>query len=105
MRACASCGRESSDDKDAQIGLRRVRAVVLAHEGDCEAVEIAEQTDFLELRGRVFADLASVLELAGQRGDAVAALERALAEFERKGHIPGSEQVRGRQAELAAARG
>jgi hypothetical protein len=88
--------------------FRQARARVLARRGEHdaaiplarEAVQIGERTDMLFARGNALADLAEVLELAGDTAGAGAALERALAEYERKGVPPAVEQARARLAAL-----
>jgi tetratricopeptide (TPR) repeat protein len=100
--------RSIEDDMDAQIGLARAEAKILAHRGRFEdaerrardAVADAEQTEYLDLRGRALWDLAEVLELAGRPADATEALEGALDAYERKGHVAMAERVRERLAGL-----
>jgi tetratricopeptide (TPR) repeat protein len=96
------------DDGLTQMLFRQARARVLARRGEHdaaiplarEAVQIGERTDMLFARGNALADLAEVLELAGDTAGAGAALERALAEYERKGVPPAVEQARARLAAL-----
>jgi tetratricopeptide (TPR) repeat protein len=93
-----------AEDADANIGLRRVKARVLAERGELEeaerlaqeAVTRSERIDYLNLRGLAYSDLAEVLALAGRRVEASEALERALACYERKGNLAMTEQVRER---------
>jgi hypothetical protein len=59
-----------------------------------EAVALAEPTDFLELRADVFEALAHVEARAGQQEAWQAALERALAEHERKANLVSAQRVR-----------
>jgi class 3 adenylate cyclase/tetratricopeptide (TPR) repeat protein len=63
-----------------------------------EAVELVEPTDFLELRGRTFEALAHVEARAGRPTAWKAALERALAEHDRKGNLVSANRVRERLA-------
>jgi hypothetical protein len=63
-----------------------------------EAVELVEPTDFLELRGRAFEALAHVEARAGRPDRWKAALDRALAEHERKGNLVAAARVRNQQA-------
>jgi class 3 adenylate cyclase/tetratricopeptide (TPR) repeat protein len=92
------------DDADANIGLRRVKARVLAERGELEeaerlareAVARSERIDYLNLRGLAYGDLAEVFVLAGRRVDVSEALERALACYERKGNLAMTQRVRGR---------
>jgi tetratricopeptide (TPR) repeat protein len=93
-----------ADDTDAQVGLLRVRANLLAHQGDLaeaerlarEATELAAQTDYLNHHAKALADLADVLELVGRREEAGAAVEKALALYERKGNLVMAERTRER---------
>jgi class 3 adenylate cyclase/tetratricopeptide (TPR) repeat protein len=93
-----------ADDTDAQVGLLRVRANLLAHQGDFdealrlveEATELSAQTDYLNHQAKALTDLADVLELAGRREEAAAALEKALALYERKGNLVMAELTRER---------
>jgi class 3 adenylate cyclase/tetratricopeptide (TPR) repeat protein len=97
-----------TDDTDAQIGLLRVKANLLAQHGDLkeaerlahEATELAAQTDFLNHHAFALADLAEVLELAGEREQAAAAVGTALELYERKGNLVMVERARERLTEL-----
>jgi tetratricopeptide (TPR) repeat protein len=97
-----------ADDADAQIGVRRVRAKLLAQRGSLddaerlarEATERAGRTDYLNLHGRALCDFAEVLALAGKQVEATDVLERALGLYERKGNIVMAERTRARLAEL-----
>jgi class 3 adenylate cyclase/tetratricopeptide (TPR) repeat protein len=100
----------ADDDVVTQVLWRQTRARVLARRGEhdaarrlaAEAVELADSTDMLIQRGHALADLAEVLELGGDVVGAAAALERALAEYERKGVPPAVEQARARLAALGS---
>ena len=91
-----------SEEPDAWVRSRCLRARVLAGEGRTDeaeqlarsAVERAETTDRLDLRGGAFLDLATVLAAAGK--DPRPALEQALALFERKGNLVMAERTRAR---------
>ena len=109
------CARTSEqlgagDDVITQVLWRQARARVLARQGrhdeaarlGREAVEHALATDDLATRGSALADLAVVLESAGDITGARGALERALAEFEQKGVIPEIERTQARLAALPA---
>jgi tetratricopeptide (TPR) repeat protein len=95
------------EDTDAQAGWRRVRARLLARRGDFgeaerlirEAVEIAESTDYFEMRARALSDLADVLRLAGRIDGSLDAARRALQQYEAKGSVAGAERVRSRLAD------
>jgi len=86
---------ELEDDLDAQIGWRRVRARLLARNGDFEeaerlaheATELAARTDFLDAHARALADLAEVLRLAGRPEESAAAVQEAIRLYEEKGNI------------------
>jgi tetratricopeptide (TPR) repeat protein len=98
----------STQDLFTQALWREVQALVLSSRGDHteaerlarEAVEISADSDMLELQGDCYHDLAQVLEAAGRREDAVAALRDALALYERKEIIPLARRVRERLATL-----
>jgi tetratricopeptide (TPR) repeat protein len=106
----AEQGRELGDPEDALTqGLwRRVRALVLARQHKQAeaiqlaraAVEIAERTDSLWIQADAYCDLAEVLEAAGHRDEAIAALHEALERYERKGIVPRARFVRERLAAL-----
>jgi len=97
-----------ADDADAQIGVRRVRAKLLAYDGRLddaerlarEATERAARTDYLNVHGRTLCDLAEVLTLAGKNDEAAGALEKALGLFERKGNVVMAERTRVALGEL-----
>jgi tetratricopeptide (TPR) repeat protein len=100
---------ELMDDVDAQMGLLRVQAKLVAQQGDHaeaqrlarKATELAAGTDYLDLHARTFADLAEVLRLAGQREDAIVALGEAIELYERKGNVAAATTARSTLAELA----
>jgi tetratricopeptide (TPR) repeat protein len=101
-------GQLVADDADAQIGLRRVWARLLAEEGNLgeaeqiarEAVVRAEATDYLNVRGRALRDLAEVLSAASRLDEAVAAFEQAVDVYERKGNIVMASRTQGRLEDL-----
>jgi tetratricopeptide (TPR) repeat protein len=101
---------ELMDDMDAQIGVRRARAKVLAHQGDYEraeklareAVAMADATDHIESNARARCDLAEVLRLTDRVEEASAVLEEAIGLFERKGNVAGARNARAKIDELAA---
>jgi tetratricopeptide (TPR) repeat protein len=90
----AELGREtgSSDDIETQARWRGARAKVLARRGESgaaeglarEAVELAENTDFLELRGDVLTDAAEVFRLAGRLDEAARFAQQALETYRTK---------------------
>jgi tetratricopeptide (TPR) repeat protein len=83
------------DDLDPQISMRRVRSLILARRNEFDeaervarrAVELADGTDFLDIRARTVENLGYVLRLAGRADEAVAELRRAIALHEQKGNI------------------
>src|SRR5262249_29741706 len=97
------------DDLDPQIGWRRVRAKLLAHEGDLEqaerlardAIAFAEKTDFLLAHVCAREDLAEVLRLAGRTQEAAGELERAIELLEAKGNLVSPARVRERLESLS----
>lgn len=98
----------ASDDVWTQLLWRQVRAKVLAHRGKhaeaerlaLEAVAVGEETDMLDAQGDVYADLAEVLILTGKSTEAAAALEHALARYERKGNLVMAGRMRDRVSAL-----
>jgi Flp pilus assembly protein TadD len=100
-----------SDDMATQILASQVRAKVLARRGQYaeaerlarEAVTAADTTDALVSQGDARRDLAEVLELAGERQGAAAALTKALELYERKGTVVPAQRVRERLAALETA--
>jgi tetratricopeptide (TPR) repeat protein len=101
-----------ADDLDGVVGMRRARSKLLANRGDLDAAErvlregldYIERTDFLPARCDVLSDLAELLVLSGQPGQAAEVLETALTLHERKGAIGYAEQTRARLAVLARSR-
>jgi hypothetical protein len=65
-------------------------ALTLAH----HAVELADQSDWLNLRARVWRALAEVRLRAGQQAEADAAVATALALYETKGNIAAATSLR-----------
>jgi class 3 adenylate cyclase/tetratricopeptide (TPR) repeat protein len=108
-----------AEDADAQIGLRRVRARLLAERGELEEAERGEleeaervareaadraaRTDYLNVRGRTLCDLGEVLRLAGKAAEAADALDQAQAVYERKGNVVMAARARARLAEARPA--
>ena len=96
----------ASDDTLTQMLWRQVRAKVLARRGEHEEAEhvareaaaLADTTEMPNAQGDVYADVGEVLLLAGRRGEATEALERALQHYERKGNVVMAERVRERLA-------
>jgi tetratricopeptide (TPR) repeat protein len=106
-------GLELGDSEDVitQTLARQALAKVLARrrqhaDGESlarHAIALADATDALLVQGDARQDLAEVLELAGRREDATAALREALERYERKGALVQVERVRERLAALEPA--
>jgi tetratricopeptide (TPR) repeat protein len=109
----AQKGRELGDREDVvtQMLARQVQAKVLARRGHHteaegivrEAIALGDATDSLFFQGNVRLDFAEVLEIAGRREDAIAALNDALARYERKGALAPADRARERLAALEPA--
>jgi tetratricopeptide (TPR) repeat protein len=92
----------ASDDVTSQVYWRGARSMVLARRGELdgaerlarEAVEIAEQTDFVMNQAATLNDLAEMLRLAGKPDEAAAALAEAVDLYERKGAVVLAERTR-----------
>jgi hypothetical protein len=65
-------------------------------------VRLALTTDYLDLRGDTYMDLAEVLRLAGRATEAADALDGAVREFQSKGNIVSVSRARALRGELAA---
>jgi tetratricopeptide (TPR) repeat protein len=84
----------AGDDLESQALWRMVRAPVLARRGEGaaaaalarEAVALSLRTEAPLLQADSYAELAVVLEAAGDRDSAVEAIGHALARYDRKGH-------------------
>jgi class 3 adenylate cyclase/tetratricopeptide (TPR) repeat protein len=94
----------ASDDLLKEMLWRQVKAKVLARRGEHaeaerlahEAVAMGEVTESLNGQGDANADLVEVLLLAGERDQAVAALETAIERYERKGNLVSAQYARSR---------
>jgi tetratricopeptide (TPR) repeat protein len=83
--------------------VRTARGRILAARGafdealsSCrEAALLAEETDDVNMRADVSAQLGEVLALAGRRDEAAGVLEDALRLYEGKGNVVSAERVRG----------
>jgi hypothetical protein len=58
------------------------------------AVELAETTDALDVRARVWLALAEVQQAAGHGAEAEAALAEALGLYEQKGNVAAADRLR-----------
>jgi class 3 adenylate cyclase len=101
----------ASDDAMTQMIWRQVKAKVLSRRAEraeaealaCEAVAIGEQTDMISFQGDAHMDLGEVLLFSGKHDQAVAALEQAVARYERKGNLVSTRSAQARLAEISAA--
>jgi tetratricopeptide (TPR) repeat protein len=108
-RECEEVAR--ANDVHAQIRWRAVRAKAIAQRGDVEtaeqlaheAVALAADSDFLNDRADTLVDHAEVLRLAGRPTEAAAAVESAIALYERKENIPAAAAARALLDELRGA--
>jgi predicted ATPase/class 3 adenylate cyclase len=97
------------DDLATQVEWRGTRAKVFARREDHEraavlaeeAVALASETDYLNLRGDALMDLVEVLSLGGRIGDAASRSREALEIYERKGNIVSAGRVRAMLEDLA----
>jgi class 3 adenylate cyclase len=104
-------GELSGDDPVGRALWRPAQALILAHRGEHSAAERlardavagAELSDSLLVQGNALCDLAEVLDGAGRREEAIAALHQALDRYERKGVIPSVRLVREQLASLQPA--
>ena len=101
-----------SDDAWSQVLWRSARARLLAEDAPDRAlvfaegaVEFAETTADLELRGDAWSDLGEVRAAMGKDADAVEALGQALALYERKGDVTSAARAGRRLDELSRAAG
>ena len=112
MEAAIHLAQETgaTNDISTQVYWRVAAAQVAADDGRLEdadeivreAIELVEPTDFLELRGQAFEALAHVEARAGRLAGWKAALERALAEHDRKGNLVMTRRVQERLAARAS---
>ena len=101
----------ASDDAITQMLWRQVQAKVLARRDEpdeaerlaCEAIAIGAETDMPSSLGDAYSDLAEVLTLAHRATDARAALQQALALYERKGDLVMVERTQTKLRELPDA--
>ena len=108
----ATVSREAatSDDYNAQGTGRAIEAKLLARRKQFDeaeavarqAIELVNRSDELDTQAQVRLGLVEVYRLAGRTEDAVAALDDAIALFERKGNIVMTERSRALRDELSA---
>ena len=97
-----------ANDVHTQIIWRSTRAKILARRGELEpaerlareAVDFAAGGDFLHSHAEALMDLAEVLELRGDHGEAAEAVAAAAALWERKGNVLGAQGARTRRTSL-----
>jgi class 3 adenylate cyclase/tetratricopeptide (TPR) repeat protein len=104
---------ESSSPGDiaSQVIARRARAKILGARGSAGvavelargAVELAETTDWLELRADALIDLAQLEHAAGAVKQAEASVQRALSLYDEKGIDVAAERARSRLSQLVRA--
>jgi tetratricopeptide (TPR) repeat protein len=100
----------AEDDVSTYVLGQSARARILAAQGRHEeaervardAVERAEETDDLNMRGDALLDLGRVLSEAGDRDGAVFAFEQALNLYESKGNSAAVAAARRRLGKLGA---
>jgi class 3 adenylate cyclase len=101
----------ASDDAMTQMLWRQVQAKILARRDEpdeaerlaVEAIAVGAETDMLSSLGDAYSDLAEVLTLADRTSDAHAALQQALALYERKGDLVMTERTHTTLRELSGA--
>src|SRR4029453_9971913 len=92
----------ATDQADAQVKCRSIRAIAVARRGDPgeaerlarEAVYLAGKTDQLDSRAEAHLDLAEVLLLGGRGREAEHELGRAIALYQEKGNEVGERNAR-----------
>jgi class 3 adenylate cyclase/predicted ATPase len=92
---------------DEDIGWRRVRAKLLARQGDFgeaerlarEATARAARTDLLDDHAQALADLAEVFRLSGRPEESATTLEEAIHLHEQKGNVVAADMLRAVLAE------
>jgi tetratricopeptide (TPR) repeat protein len=98
----------ATDDVQAQVQWRAVRAKILAREGRREEAEalaraalaLVERTELVLVQAGALLDLAEVLRLDGRAAEALPFVERARRTYERKGDLVSAERARAAAAEL-----
>jgi len=101
----------ADDDVNAQYTWRRVRAKILARQGELseardlgfEAARMAGDTDAINDRGLVLLDLAEVLRSSDSPADAAGYVHQAIGLFDRKGNVVSTQAARSLLSELAPA--
>ena len=100
----------SRDDVVTNVLWRGTRARILVRRGETdhalelarESVELAAQTDWLELHAGALVDLAEVLAVCEAPGDAEPYMRHAISLYEQKGNLVSAERTRTQLDRLAA---
>ena len=100
----------SADDIDSQVLWRVVRAPILAHAGHLEeaealaqlAVDLAFQTEAIDLQAEALAELAVVLNAAGKVEEAGLRIAEAIQLYGQKGNLVATKRAHAFQAALLA---
>jgi predicted ATPase/class 3 adenylate cyclase len=103
-----TCERLTDVQVDAQAGWRSIRAIAMARRGELEeaeqlarrAVHLTDMTDQPDLRAQAQVDLAEVLLLGRQAGEAAQHLELAILLYGQKGIRVGVRNAREQLARL-----
>ena len=103
----------AADDFVTQVRLRAGRAKLLARGSDVaraeaiarEGIALAEQTEYIDLRGDSLLALGEVLQLGGRESDGVEAMRAALALWEAKGNVAHAARTRSLLAGLSTVPG
>jgi class 3 adenylate cyclase/tetratricopeptide (TPR) repeat protein len=102
----------SSTEVWAELMLRPAAAArVAVHQGRLEealalargALELGDESDFLNLRARVWLALAEVLRASGNTADGDASVAKALALFDQKGNVTEATRLRAEYPGVATA--
>jgi tetratricopeptide (TPR) repeat protein len=101
----------ASDDVSTQVLTRSVRAKILARRGlpeeaeglAREAVALAAETEYVDLRGESLLALGEVLSLAGRLDEAAEVVQKALDLWEAKGNLVFAARTRALLGELQAS--
>jgi class 3 adenylate cyclase len=103
--------RAADDDVNAQYTWRRVRAKILARQGELsearalglEAARIAGDTDAINDNGTTLLDVAEVLRASERPAEAAGCVHQAIGLFDRKGNVVSTQTARSLLSELAPA--
>jgi class 3 adenylate cyclase/tetratricopeptide (TPR) repeat protein len=98
----------SADDMDSQVLWRIVRAPILAQAGRTQeaeamgrsAVDLARQTEAVDLQADALAELAVVLKRLGRLGEADQRIVESIALYEQKGNVVAARRAQAIRATL-----